>query len=82
MFAISGTKLDIGYEERLILKDFDMTVRKGEITTFVGPNGSGKSTLLKTLTRLQGCLSHQEWQYCRRSQEPSYRPYPLLRQES
>lgn len=29
MFAISGTKLDIGYEERLILKDFDMTVRKG-----------------------------------------------------
>ena len=52
MFAISGTKLDIGYEERLILKDFDMTVRKGEITTFVGPNGSGKSTLLKTLTRL------------------------------
>ena len=52
MFAISGTKLDIGYEERLIPKDFDMTVRKGEITTFVGPNGSGKSTLLKTLTRL------------------------------
>ena len=52
MFAISGTKLDIGYEERLILKDFDMTVRKGEITTFVGPNGSGKSTLLMTLTRL------------------------------
>lgn len=30
MFAISGTKLDIGYEERLILKDFDMTVRKGK----------------------------------------------------
>ena len=52
---IKGAKLGIGYESRIILKDFDITVRQGEITTFVGPNGSGKSTVLKTLTRLLAC---------------------------
>lgn len=52
---IKGAKLGIGYESRIVLKDFDITVKKGEITTFIGPNGSGKSTVLKTLTRLLAC---------------------------
>ena len=55
MMEISGIKIDVGYTGRTVLKDFDITVRQGEITTFVGPNGSGKSTLLKTLTRLIAC---------------------------
>ncbi len=52
---IKGARLGIGYEQRIVLQDFDITIRKGEITTFVGPNGSGKSTVLKTLTRLLRC---------------------------
>ena len=49
---IKGVKLGLGYEGRMVLQDFDIEIRQGEITTFVGPNGSGKSTVLKTLTRL------------------------------
>lgn len=52
-----GAKLGIGYENRLVLQDFDISVQKGEITTLIGPNGSGKSTVLKTLTRLLACRS-------------------------
>lgn len=52
-----GAKLGIGYERKLVLRDFDISVKKGEITTLIGPNGSGKSTVLKTLTRLIGARS-------------------------
>lgn len=52
---IKGDHLGLGYENRVVLQDFDITVRQGEIITFVGPNGSGKSTVLKTLTRLLPC---------------------------
>jgi iron complex transport system ATP-binding protein len=52
---IKGVKLGLGYEGRMVLQDFDIEIRQGEITTFVGPNGSGKSTVLKTLTRLLPC---------------------------
>ncbi len=34
---------------KLILKDINMTVDKGEFIGIVGPNGSGKSTLLLTI---------------------------------
>lgn len=51
---IDGRELAIGYGEHLIVKDMDIQVRKGEITSIIGPNGSGKSTVLKALTRLLG----------------------------
>lgn len=52
---IKGNHLGLGYENRMVLQNLDITIRSGEITTFVGPNGSGKSTVLKTLTRLLPC---------------------------
>ena len=42
---------------KLILKDINMTVDKGEFIGIVGPNGSGKSTLLLTIL---GVLKAQE----------------------
>jgi ATP-binding cassette subfamily F protein 3 len=40
----------IGYEqERPLIQDVDLTIRRGERVAFVGGNGTGKTTLLKSL---------------------------------
>jgi len=41
--------LSIGYENKTVLKDVDLTITKGQKVAIIGPNGAGKSTLLKTL---------------------------------
>lgn len=51
---VSGKNLEIGYDDKIIIPDINITVAKGKITTIIGPNGSGKSTVLKALTRLLG----------------------------
>lgn len=37
---------------RPILKDVDITLKKGELTALIGPSGSGKTTLLRCLSML------------------------------
>lgn len=37
---------------RWLVRDVDLTVRAGEITTIIGPNGAGKSTTVKALLGL------------------------------
>lgn len=57
---IDVSHLNVGYSKKIIVKDFNMTVNKGEVTTLIGPNGSGKSTILKTVARFikeqSGCI--------------------------
>lgn len=36
-----------------VLKDVDLTVRRGEVVVVIGPSGSGKSTLCRTINRLE-----------------------------
>ncbi len=36
-----------------VLKDIDLTVRKGEVVVVIGPSGSGKSTLCRAINRLE-----------------------------
>jgi len=36
-----------------VLKDINLTVRKGEVLVIVGPSGSGKSTMCRTINRLE-----------------------------
>lgn len=38
------------FDDRTILKPFDLTVLRGDRIAFVGPNGVGKTTVLKMLT--------------------------------
>ncbi|MBW3112072.1 MULTISPECIES: ABC transporter ATP-binding protein [Bacillaceae] len=48
--------LNIGYGERLIVKNLNVVIPDKKITTIIGSNGCGKSTLLKAITRI---ISHQ-----------------------
>ncbi|WP_127130808.1 amino acid ABC transporter ATP-binding protein [Georgenia sp. SYP-B2076] len=36
-----------------VLKDIDLTVRRGEVVVVIGPSGSGKSTLCRAINRLE-----------------------------
>uniref|UniRef100_N2ANB9 ABC transporter ATP-binding protein n=1 Tax=Eubacterium plexicaudatum ASF492 TaxID=1235802 RepID=N2ANB9_9FIRM len=41
-----------GYSDKLILKDINLEIVKGQITAIVGESGSGKSTLINLMMRL------------------------------
>jgi ATP-binding cassette subfamily F protein 3 len=52
--SLTADRLAVGYEERTVVSNLSLTIRRGERYAIMGPNGSGKSTLLKTLAgRLQ-----------------------------
>ena len=44
--------VDFGYDKKLVLKDFSLTVKEGEQITLVGRTGAGKSTVFKLLLGL------------------------------
>lgn len=41
------------FENHVILKDFNLEVKKGEVIVIIGPSGCGKSTLLRCLNALE-----------------------------
>ena len=47
--VIEAKGISKAYGDKLILKDFDLRVLRGDRVAFVGPNGVGKTTLLKML---------------------------------
>lgn len=49
---IEVSDLTIGYEQKVVLKDINFTVRRGEIFGIMGGSGCGKSTLLKHMIGL------------------------------
>ena len=74
--------LTFGYtKEKLLYRDFSLTLRRGEIVTILGPSGSGKSTLFELiaghLKPLSGTIEHapfsQVFQDPYSSFHPTYR---------
>ncbi|MBM9507016.1 amino acid ABC transporter ATP-binding protein [Streptomyces sp. KK5PA1] len=51
MIVLSGVNKYFG--DLHVLRDIDLTVRRGEVVTVLGPSGSGKSTLCRTINRLE-----------------------------
>ncbi|MCR5527401.1 MAG: amino acid ABC transporter ATP-binding protein [Lachnospiraceae bacterium] len=41
------------YGELHVLKNINLSVKKGEVVVIIGPSGSGKSTLCRTINRLE-----------------------------
>ncbi len=52
MNCITTKNLNISYGNLDIVKDLNLSIPKGKITTIIGSNGCGKSTILKTIARI------------------------------
>lgn len=52
MDTLSTKELTLGFGEKIIIEDLDLTIPQGKITVLIGKNGCGKSTLLRSLARL------------------------------
>ena len=46
------TNLNKAYKNKVVLKDINFALNKGEIIGLVGDNGAGKSTLMKIILGL------------------------------
>jgi ABC-type lipoprotein export system ATPase subunit len=46
-----------GTEETYVLKDFNLTINRGEIVSIVGPSGCGKTTLLQIIGLIEPSFS-------------------------
>ena len=47
--AVAVENLDISYKKELILKDINLAIKEGGITSIIGKSGTGKTSLLKAI---------------------------------
>ena len=57
LVMLCAKDLKVGYEDRIIIDNLNLSIKQGEIVSIIGPNGCGKSTLLKTLSRMISPIS-------------------------
>lgn len=50
MQTLKTYSLSIGYSNKTIASDINITLNSGDLVALIGPNGAGKSTLFKTLS--------------------------------
>lgn len=50
-YYFSTEKMSVGYQNRPLIENIEIRLKKGEILTLIGPNGAGKSTVLKSIAR-------------------------------
>ena len=52
MALLEITNVDISYGKRVIVKNCNLTLEKGEICSIVGESGSGKTTVIRAVLGL------------------------------
>ena len=76
--ALEIDRVSLGYPQggavKIVLHDFDLAVRSGELVSLLGASGVGKSSLLRVLAGLKQALSGQ----VRLFGEPFSRPHPRV----
>ena len=50
-FIIEAKDLFFSYDNKPMIKDFNIQIKRGEKIGLIGPNGAGKSTIIKLLTK-------------------------------
>ncbi len=79
-------RVSFGYtRESLLIHDFDLTLREGEIKAIVGPSGAGKSTLfsliLKEREPYKGTISSKRLSQVFQDPYTSFHPTYTIRQQ-
>ena len=41
-YYIKTKDLSVGYQGKVLIRDINLDIKKGEIVTLIGPNGAGK----------------------------------------
>lgn len=54
--AVAVENLDISYKKELILKDINLAIKEGSITSIIGKSGAGKTSLLKAIAGIYKIL--------------------------
>jgi iron complex transport system ATP-binding protein len=49
---LQASRLTVGYGGAPVVRELDLAIPDGQVTTVIGPNGCGKSTMLRTMARL------------------------------
>ncbi|MGM9743540.1 MAG: ABC-F family ATP-binding cassette domain-containing protein [Candidatus Cryptobacteroides sp.] len=49
--VFKGTELTVGYPQKVVFRDADIEIRRGEKVALVGRNGEGKTTLMRVIMR-------------------------------
>ena len=49
--AFKGSALTVGYPQKVVFRDADIEIKRGEKVALVGRNGEGKTTLMRVITR-------------------------------
>lgn len=52
MTSLESCNLTLSYQGKIIIRDLDVSIPRGQVSVLIGSNGSGKSTLLKSFARL------------------------------
>lgn len=54
---VIGSDLTVGYKDKVVWKNADFGIKRGEFVAVIGPNGAGKTTLFRLLLGLQKPIS-------------------------